>query len=84
MLVIVPNVRWSGIVVVEGVWIIVIGDEVVVVTRVGIVVVVGMGAWREVVGLELIFNLSRSTKSFCLSGEKLIGLLSWAKLKPSK
>lgn len=65
MLVIVPNVMWPGTVVVEGVWIIVIGDEVVVVMRVGIVVVLGIGAQREVVGLKLIFNLSRSTKSFC-------------------
>jgi len=59
-----------------------VGVVVVVVMMVGISVIVGVEI--VAVGLKLIINLSRSMKSFGLSGVIGVELLSSVKIKSSK
>jgi len=59
-----------------------VGEDVVVVLIFGILVVAGVGIVE--MRLKLIFNLSRSRKSFGLSGAKETGLFSGLKVKSSK
>jgi hypothetical protein len=77
-------VMWVGMVVVKGdeivlVVLVVVGEDVVVVLNFGMLVVAGVG-----MGLKLIINLSRSMKSFGLSGAKETGLFSWLKVRLSE